>query len=213
MLWLFLSVPAQADTFTLDNGTMLSGMLAEYNLRGSCQISVTEGPLIGAIVTVPCERVARFERDPSSAPRSAEVVQATPEPVLTSPAVEAVLTEAPLIAEVVAPPADPLPLSQPVDAAFAAEPHVPSPVAQPDPLASAPTAAPVAQPVKDSASEPPKDTHKDGLWAEVPTTSEAATSDAVATSEAEAVRPAIGGVILPALPNFRINRHTAEEAE
>ena len=208
MLWLFLSVPAQADTFTLDNGTMLSGMLAEYNLRGSCQISVTEGPLNGAIVTVPCDRVARFERDPSSAPRSTEVVQITPDPLPTPSAVEVVPTEAPLIAEVVAPPADPLPLSQPVDAAFAAEPHVPSPVTQPEPIASVPTAAPAPTPVKDSVSEPPKDTHKDGLWAEVPTTSEAA-----ATSEPEAVRPAIGGVTLPALPNFRINRHTVEESE
>lgn len=206
MLWLFLSVPAQADTFTLDNGTMLSGILAEYNLRGSCQISVNDGPLTGAIVTVPCDRIARFERDESSPLHAAEVVQVTPEPVPTPPVANAAPLITPIVEEVVAVPSEPAPLEQPVDAPFAEEAytHTVPHAAPPEPVVQA--AEP--EPDKEVPTGTGKDERKDALWSEA-----SATAEAPVTAEAGVARPSIGSVVLPALPNLRINRHTAEESE
>ncbi|MDP2306967.1 MAG: hypothetical protein Q8P18_13160 [Pseudomonadota bacterium] len=54
--------PAWADSITLDTGATIEGDLARYQLGGDCQLSVTEGPLTGVIVIVPCHRVQSFMR-------------------------------------------------------------------------------------------------------------------------------------------------------
>jgi hypothetical protein len=54
--------PARADSITLDSGATIEGDLARYEFGGDCQLSVTEGPLTGVIVIVPCHRVQSFMR-------------------------------------------------------------------------------------------------------------------------------------------------------
>jgi hypothetical protein len=64
-MWILIwCASAFADTLVLDNGAVLTGSLASYEHGGDCAISVTEGDLRGAVVTVPCTRLARFEKDP-----------------------------------------------------------------------------------------------------------------------------------------------------
>ena len=57
-----LVAPARADTITLDTGAAIQGELARFEFGGDCQISVTEGPLTGVIIIVPCQRVESFAR-------------------------------------------------------------------------------------------------------------------------------------------------------
>lgn len=79
-----LSPLALADTITLDNGAVIDGDIAEYQPAGDCRIAVTGGPLEGATVTLPCRRLARFERDPNDfapvTPAPVEEVDVQPEP-------------------------------------------------------------------------------------------------------------------------------------
>lgn len=180
MLWLILSLSARAETFTLDNGSKVVGLLADYNMRGSCQISVTDGPYSGAILTVPCERIVRFEREVASP--AAVVIEAPvlePEPIVE----EVVITE---------PEPAPVPLAQPVDAPFATED------------AHAPAPAPAAEVASNDAPAVEED---GALWSE-----EAPAPEAQAQAPAaEPTRPAIGGVVLPQLPNLRMMRRPAED--
>lgn len=85
MFTLFAAM-ALADTITLDSGAIIEGDLARYEMGGDCQVSVTEGPLVGVIVIVPCHRVQAFVRTgPVAVPVLAGIV--VPEaPVAEPPA-------------------------------------------------------------------------------------------------------------------------------
>lgn len=61
-MFTLLAAMALADTITLDSGAVIEGDLARYEMGGDCQVSVTEGPLVGVIVIVPCHRVQAFVR-------------------------------------------------------------------------------------------------------------------------------------------------------
>ncbi len=71
---------ARADVLTLDSGATIEGDLARYEFGGDCQIGVTEGELLGAIVIVPCHRVVSFVRTEVRTPQIIAVVDAEPEP-------------------------------------------------------------------------------------------------------------------------------------
>ncbi|MBM4368477.1 MAG: hypothetical protein FJ102_19840 [Deltaproteobacteria bacterium] len=74
-MFTLLAAMALADTITLDSGAIIEGDLARYEMGGDCQVSVTEGPLVGVIVIVPCHRVLAFVRTaPVDAPVLAAVV-------------------------------------------------------------------------------------------------------------------------------------------
>lgn len=102
MVALLLGGSARADVITLDNGSVLVGDLGMYQFGGDCHVTVTEGPLLGVAVTVPCRRVARFER---SNPNHGNV--AVPLPPDPGPPPEAAAPGGPvsLVAAPVAPPA------------------------------------------------------------------------------------------------------------
>ncbi len=68
MLVLALALTARADTISLDTGATIEGDLARYEVGGDCQISIGEGPLTGAILIVPCHRVASFVRTQNRKP-------------------------------------------------------------------------------------------------------------------------------------------------
>ena len=67
LLALSLTAFASPMLLTMDTGAEIRGELAMYQYGGDCQISVSEGPLSGAILIVPCARLQRFEREPSAA--------------------------------------------------------------------------------------------------------------------------------------------------
>jgi hypothetical protein len=71
---------ARADVLTLDSGATIEGDLARYEFGGDCQIGVTEGELLGAIVIVPCQRVVSFVRTEVRTSEIIAVVDAEPEP-------------------------------------------------------------------------------------------------------------------------------------
>jgi hypothetical protein len=71
---------ARADVLTLDSGATIEGDLARYEFGGDCQIGVTEGELLGAIVIVPCHRVVSFVRTEVRTPEIIAVVVAEAEP-------------------------------------------------------------------------------------------------------------------------------------
>ncbi len=74
-MFTLLATMALADTITLDSGAIIEGDLARYEMGGDCQVSVTEGPLVGVIVIVPCHRVQAFVRTgPVEAPVLAAIV-------------------------------------------------------------------------------------------------------------------------------------------
>ncbi len=74
-MFTLLATMALADTITLDSGAVIEGDLARYEMGGDCQVSVTEGPLVGVILIVPCHRVQAFVRTgPVEAPILAAVV-------------------------------------------------------------------------------------------------------------------------------------------
>ncbi len=124
---LALAAPAaaRADVITLDNGAIIHGDLGMYQLGGDCHITVTEGPLLGSAVTVPCRRVARFERA-ADGPANVAV------PIVEAPAV----ARTPAVAVAATPPA---PVVAPV--AVVAAPVAP-------PVAAAPPAPAVALPAR-----------------------------------------------------------------
>lgn len=102
---LALVLAAHADTVTLDTGATVEGDLARYELGGDCQLTVGEGPLTGAILIVPCHRVASFVRTPSARPvavqpaieAESEVAEVVEEPVEeVVEVVEEVLEEEPV---------------------------------------------------------------------------------------------------------------------
>lgn len=107
MLFALLVAVAQADTITLDTGATIEGDLARYEFGGDCQVSVTEGPLTGTIVIVPCHRVESFVRTQvrtpvpigAARPGDAEVVAETVEgagiPTVREPDYAALGREAP----------------------------------------------------------------------------------------------------------------------
>lgn len=85
-MFTLLATMALADTITLDSGAIIEGDLARYEMGGDCQVSVTEGPLVGVIVIVPCHRVQAFVRTgPVEVPVLAAVV--APELPLAEPLV------------------------------------------------------------------------------------------------------------------------------
>ncbi|MBM4391884.1 MAG: hypothetical protein FJ090_12245 [Deltaproteobacteria bacterium] len=74
-MFTLLAATALADTITLDSGAVIEGDLARYEMGGQCQLSVTEGLLVGVIAIVPCHRVLAFVRAaPVDAPVLAAVV-------------------------------------------------------------------------------------------------------------------------------------------
>ena len=187
-----LSGPAHAATIQLDTGASVEGDLAVYKLDGDCQISVTDGPLTGSILIVPCARVTRFERSPApalvvavEAPEAATVLVA---PAAASPA---------LVAEEVEP-MDVVP--EPAAAPPTDAPGANSPPPEPDalPLAmplsqAAPTAEPLASPPASPSQEPAPEPV---VVAARTTTARSATAR-VPTATTERTR---GNVDLPALP-------------
>jgi len=66
---------ARADSITLDSGAVIEGDLARFEFGGDCQISVTDGPLLGAIVIVPCRRVQSSVRTGGAEPTKVGVVE------------------------------------------------------------------------------------------------------------------------------------------
>lgn len=77
LLLALLALPsARADALTLDSGATIEGDLARYELGGDCQISVTEGDLLGTIVILPCHRIVSFVRTEPAVPVLVAVVDA-----------------------------------------------------------------------------------------------------------------------------------------
>ena len=112
---------------TLDSGGTVRGELAWYEYGGDCQISVTEGELMGSILVVPCDRLTRIERPLAAEPATDFA------PVIATALQEEVVAEAPIAA---APPTAPaLPaledgpgLALPVEADAYAVPNAPVPL-------------------------------------------------------------------------------------
>jgi len=138
---LLLAGVAQADVITLDNGGVLVGDLGMYQFGGDCHITVTEGPLVGVAVTVPCRRVASFEK---TAPIRTNVAVPLPADELTAVATIAV-------APVSAPPVT----APPVGTREEASPAAPAPLRVAAPVGALPlAAAPVAAPVRPGTRAP-----------------------------------------------------------
>lgn len=141
---LLLGGVAQADVITLDNGGVLVGDLGMYQFGGDCHITVTEGPLVGVAVTVPCRRVASFEKTTDS---RTNVAVPLPADELTPAATIAVapVSAPPVAAREEASPAASAPLQ--ASAPIAALPLVAAPVTATVPLgtpAQVPVEAPAA---------------------------------------------------------------------
>ena len=103
MLWLLvatLTAPAQADTFHLANGSTVEGTLATYELAGNCEIFVSDGPVRGSTLLLPCTEIRAFSR-PSDARSEVAVapivVPAAPVATLTVLPAEPVAAPAPLV--------------------------------------------------------------------------------------------------------------------
>ena len=206
MLWLMMSMSANADTFTLDSGAVIEGEMVVYNYGGECQMSVMDGDLVGAIVLIPCDRIVSFSKTPTTPAPPMEA------PALTAAAVEAAVTplaaplevvppvagEEVLEVEVVAAPPEVVAVtSEPEVAPFAAQPAE-APVAAP---AEAPVAAPAEEVVAAPIEEEPE------AMASTPWADESgAPADGLIRPEATQPDRTIGGVAIPALPNLRIIR-------
>ncbi len=132
-MWLAFLAAAYADTLELDNGAVLVGELAAYDRVGDCHIAVGEGALAGAIVVVPCARVARFEREAEPFVDAAIGPAAQPDGVEDAP-----VAEPPLITEI--------PMALP---AVDPQPHAPIAPPSVEPTAVAAQEAPVpAEPAR-----------------------------------------------------------------
>lgn len=195
MLWMLTALTAQADSFTLDNGAVIEGRMVVYNYGGECQMSITEGDLVGSIVLIPCERITRFSR-----------ASTTPAPPMEAPALAAPAVEQALVlpVEVTAIPAR---ASQPVEElpveAVVSAPEV---VVVTAPLVEAPFAAePVAEnPIEDATA--PIEAVPEALastpWADA----SGQPADGIVRPDPTQPERSIGGVAIPALPNLRILR-------
>jgi hypothetical protein len=209
MLWLMMNMTASADTFTLDNGAVIEGQMVVYNYAGECQMSITNGDLVGSIVIIQCDRIASFSK---GAAVPAPTMEA---PVLTALALTDVLSEpAPAVAPVTAViiearPVEPIEVEEvvlapeivtvaeaPIEAQYAAESIEPSEAASDlaagaeGPIEAEPEAV-AATPWSDAAGQP-----ADGL---------------IRVDSGPAERT-IGGVAIPALPNLRIIRAAEPES-
>lgn len=192
MLWLLLSATSMADTFTLDNGVTIEGVLAQYNMGGSCQISIEEGDLSGAIVVIPCDRIMSFQR----------VGQSADAPALTStvaPIEEVVPTPAPLAL----PAPDAVPEAAPFSETpvFEPAPEVPAiPVPAPEAVAL-PAPADVPEVARAETAPDPEEP----LWAD---------EDGQPVEEGPAPQATPDQkVALPALPNLRMLRRPNAEGD
>jgi hypothetical protein len=184
--------PARAATIQLDTGATVEGDLAVYKLDGDCQISVTEGPLTGSILIVPCARVTRFERAP--APPTLVSVELPP---LEAPTEAA---DAPLVTEEVEPmDVVPEPVAAPPSDASDALGPPPDPDAMPLalPLSQAPAtpAEPEAEPAPEPAAEPEPEPEPTVVATRTTTARTATTRVPTATTDRTR-----GTVDLPALP-------------
>lgn len=156
MILALLASLAFADTLTLDNGAVVEGELAAYQYGGDCHISVTDGDLAGAIVTLPCERLTRFERE---LPVEAPLVEVLPpigdEELPVAPEILAFPAEAVVDApEAQAPlePQQPDQASVPLDAAVSVDPALLAPASGRAP--SPPRAPTVRDPVAPERTGP-----------------------------------------------------------
>lgn len=61
-MFALLTSLAFADTITIDTGAAIDADLARYEDGGDCQLSVTDGDLLGVIVILPCSRIVAFQR-------------------------------------------------------------------------------------------------------------------------------------------------------
>ncbi|MFZ5480349.1 MAG: hypothetical protein ACOZNI_26530 [Myxococcota bacterium] len=126
---LALAIPvALADTILLDTGAAIDGDLARWEFGGDCQISVTEGGLVGAIVIVPCHRVQSFVRTGDRTPVPIGIEEPKPAeevPLELHAELPAVAEESPDHGPTL--PADPLPTAP---AAVTAPAVVPPPALQ-----------------------------------------------------------------------------------
>ena len=221
MLWLIMSISANADTFTLDNGAVIEGQMVVYNYGGECQMSIIEGALVGSIVIIPCDRIDSFSRSRATLAPPMEV------PSLTAAAIEQALTEpAVIVAEPVpvelAIVAEPVPVAAPVPVEEVAE----APIEEPLPveevelapevveIAAVPVEAPfaaesVAEPVPE-VSDPIEEEPE--VMAATPWADESG-EPADGTVRPEPTQPErrIGGVAIPALPNLRLIRTVEPE--
>lgn len=98
LLALCMAAFASPMLLTMDTGAEIRGELAMYQYGGDCQISVSEGPLNGAILIVPCARLQRFERDPSEAAVEVSYSDIADEPA-SEPAPAAELAATPALFE------------------------------------------------------------------------------------------------------------------
>lgn len=195
MLWLMMNMTASADTFTLDNGAVIEGQMVVYNYAGECQMSITNGDLVGSIVIIPCDRIASFSKG------AAAMTGVLPEPAPAVAPVAAVIIEAgpvePIEAEEVALAPEIVAVAEaPIEAQYAAESIEPTEAAgdlaagAEGPIEAEPEAV-AATPWSDAAGHP---------------------ADGLIRVESSPAERAIGGVAIPALPNLRIIRAAVPES-
>ncbi|MFT5679367.1 MAG: hypothetical protein ACI8RZ_000271 [Myxococcota bacterium] len=200
MLWMMMAMTAQADSFTLDNGAVIEGRMVVYNYGGECQMSITEGDLVGSIVLIPCDRITSFSRGsqtPAPPMEAPTLTAAVIEQALMDPA-EVIPVEAPMVAEEVAaaPPIVEV-IAIPVEAAFSEEPVELAEAPAPEPVPEA--TAPIEEAPEAMAATP---------WAD----ESGQPADGIVRPEATQPERSIGGVSIPALPNLRIIRSAPEVA-
>jgi hypothetical protein len=205
-----MNMTASADTFTLDNGAVIEGQMVVYNYAGECQMSITNGDLVGSIVIIPCDRIASFSKGaavpapPMEAPAlsAASMAEAFSEPAPAVAPVAAVITEASpveLIAveEVALAPEIVAVTAAPIEAPYAAESIEPTEAAgdlaagAESPIEAEPEAM-AATPWADAAGQP---------------------ADGLIRVESSPAERSIGGVAIPALPNLRIIRAAEPEGD
>ncbi len=90
-----LASPAFADSITIDTGATIDADLARYEADGDCQLSVTDGELIGVIVILPCSRIVAFQRTERPKPIVYGAVLPLEVPPLEMPVSGAVTQEEP----------------------------------------------------------------------------------------------------------------------
>ena len=226
MLWLTMAMTASADTFTLDNGAVIEGQMVVYSYGGECQMSITEGDLVGSIVLIPCDRITSFARGlavpapPMEAPSLAAaaiedalsepvsvasvVVEPVPEPIAAEPVPELAVLAVP-----VAEPVEVIPES--IEEPLLAEEVAPPPEVME--VATLPAQAPFAEeqvePVPEEAApeavEPIEEAPE--AMAATPWADESGQpADGLIRHEPTRPERSIGGVVIPALPNLRIIR-------
>jgi hypothetical protein len=223
MLWLMMNMTASADTFTLDNGAVIEGQMVVYNYAGECQMSITNGDLVGSIVIIQCDRIASFSKG-----------AAVPAPTMEAPALSAaastdVLSEpAPAVAPVTDVLSEPAPAVAPVAAviieARPVEPIeveevalAPEIVAVAEPPIEAQYAAESIEPIEAAGdlaagAESPIEPEPEALAATPWSDAAGEPADGLIRVESSPAERTIGGVAIPALPNLRIIRAAEPES-